>query len=304
MSNRNVGFIGHDHDAVFGMTTHCPVLCPEIMGLFSKISGAQHFVDATFGRGGHTVALLESNPHCSITAIDRDPQAIAHGHVLADQYAGRLTMIQGRFSNIAQWFPPESLAGVLFDFGVSSPQLDQPERGFSFMHNGPLDMRMEWTGPSAADLVNRMREDDLANLIFQYGEEHSSRKIAKAIVMQRLKHPFETTDQLSQLIQKIMPRRGKQHPATQTFQALRIAVNQELQEIESVLPVIPGLLQPGGVMAVMAFHSLEDRIVKRFFKTSQQFAEKTKKPWRAQRSEVLSNPRSRSACLRYGVMAS
>jgi 16S rRNA (cytosine1402-N4)-methyltransferase len=285
------------------MRTHCPVLCDEIIQLLSHRPGSQHFVDATFGRGGHTTALLESNPHCSVTAIDRDPEAIAHGQALAQQYPGRLTMIQGRFSNIAQWFAPVSLSGILFDFGVSSPQLDQPQRGFSFMHDGPLDMRMEWAGESAADLVNRMREEDLANLIFQYGEERSSRKIAKAIVIQRLKTPFQTTDQLSQLIQKIMPRRGKQHPATKTFQALRMAVNQELQEIESVLPVIPALLQPGGIMAVMAFHSLEDRIVKQFFKATQEFAEKTKKPVRAQRSEVLSNPRSRSASLRYGIMA-
>ena len=213
-------------------------------------------------------------------------------------------MIQSRFSNMDQCFEIGSLSGILFDFGVSSPQLDTAERGFSFMRDGPLDMRMEKIGQSAADLVNGMDEQDLANLIFQYGEERASRRIAKAIVEARSKLPFTRTEPLSALIQSLIPRRGKQHPATKTFQALRIAVNQEMDEIEAVLPRATSLLKPGGCIIAMSFHSLEDRIAKYFFKTSDAFVQKTKKPIRAQRSEVLTNPRSRSACLRYGVRSS
>ncbi|MBM3631536.1 MAG: 16S rRNA (cytosine(1402)-N(4))-methyltransferase RsmH [Alphaproteobacteria bacterium] len=286
------------------MTAHWPVLCQEIVQLFSNQTGPLHFVDATFGRGGHTQALLQGIDGARVTAIDRDPDAIAYGHHLVSIYGDRLRMVQSRFSDVQEVFKEERVAGVLFDFGVSSPQLDTPERGFSFMHDGPLDMRMEKAGESAADLVNNLPEHALADLIFKYGEERASRRIAKAIVQFRSKTPFETTEQLSTVVQSVLPRRGKQHPATKTFQALRIAVNQEIDEIEMVLPRVLPLLQPGGCMIVMSFHSLEDRIVKNFFKTSDAFSEKTKKPIRAQRAEVCANPRSRSACLRYGVRAS
>jgi 16S rRNA (cytosine1402-N4)-methyltransferase len=277
-------------------------MCQEILALFAARPGPLHFVDATFGRGGHTCALLDTVADCRVTAIDCDPQAIAHGETLVARYGNRLSLISGRFSAMDTWIQPHSVSGILFDFGVSSPQLDQPERGFSFMHDGPLDMRMGNFGPSAADLVNHMGESDLANVIFEYGQEHASRKIARGIVRTRSLTPFATTAQLSNLIQKIMPRRGKQHPATKTFQALRIAVNGELDEIKAVLPKVSTLLQPGGALALISFHSLEDRLVKTFFKESQIFAQKTKKPMRASREEVLGNPRARSACLRYGIM--
>lgn len=286
------------------MTAHWPVMCQEIVRLLSSQPGKPHFVDATFGRGGHTKSLLDAIPECRITAIDRDPEAIAYGNTLVLDYGDRLRMIQSRFSCINQWIEPGSVAGIFFDFGVSSPQLDQGERGFSFMNDGPLDMRMECSGESAADLVNYMGEEDLANLIFKYGEERASRRIAKAIVQARKQSPLTRTNQLSALIEKVTPRRGKQHPATKTFQALRIAVNQEMDEIEAVLPMAARVLQPGGCMVVMAFHSLEDRPVKHFFKDSIQFSEKTKKPIRPTAEEVRSNPRSRSACLRYGVKSS
>lgn len=286
------------------MTAHWPVMSQEIIQLFLNQTESPHFVDATFGRGGHTQALLQAFSTARVTAIDRDPDAIAYGQSLVSVYGDRLRMIQSRFSDLPRWFQNGSVSGVLFDFGVSSPQLDTAERGFSFMHDGPLDMRMEKTGESAADLVNGMGERELADLIFEYGEERASRRIAKAIIQFRSKMLFSRTEQLSTVIQSVIPRRGKLHPATKTFQALRIAVNQEIHEIEMVLPRAVSVLKPGGCMVVMAFHSLEDRIVKNFFKTSDVFSEKTKKPIRAQRTEVCANPRSRSACLRYGVCAS
>jgi 16S rRNA (cytosine1402-N4)-methyltransferase len=286
-----------------GTQIHKPVMCQEILDLFSARPGPLHFVDATFGRGGHTCALLDAMPDCRVTAIDCDPQAIVYGAELVTAYGDRLSLVCGRFSSIHEWVAPHSVAGIVFDFGVSSPQLDQAQRGFSFMNDGPLDMRMGNDGPCAADLVNHMREQDLANVIFEYGQEHASRRIARHIIVERAKAPITTTGQLSLLIQKIMPRRGKQHPATKTFQALRIAVNKELDEIQSVLPQVSTLLQPGGIAALIAFHSLEDRLVKTFFKESQSFAQKTKKPIRPGREEVLANPRARSACLRYGIVA-
>jgi len=285
------------------MSPHWPVMCQEIVQLLSNRSEKSHFIDATFGRGGHTQAVLDAMPECRVTALDRDPEAVAYGQNLALRYGDRLRVIHTRFSSVHQWVEPGSVTGILFDFGVSSPQLDNADRGFSFMRDGPLDMRMECEGESAADLVNHMSESDLANLIFEYGQEHASRRIAKAIVRARGQQPLHRTEQLSAVIEKVMPRRGKQHPATKTFQALRIAVNQEMEEIETVLPMALSLLQPGGCMAVMSFHSLEDRIVKQFFKQSDQFSDKTKKPIRPLVEEIRSNPRSRSACLRYGVRA-
>ncbi len=281
--------------------THIPVMCKEILFLLKDQGTEPCFLDATFGRGGHSKALLDHFPQCSVTALDRDLEAVqfAGQHM---NYGNRFKIIQERFSQIDSLFSCDSFSAILIDLGVSSPQLDQPERGFSFMREGPLDMRMNKNDPiCAADIVNQWREDDLRNLFFQYGEERWSRRIARAIIEQRVKNPMTTTRQLSDLIQAQVPRRSKNHPATRVFQALRIAVNQELDELHLVLPMATKALKPGGVLIVMSFHSLEDRVVKNFLKHSSCFETRSKKPLRPLDQEIQENPRSRSACLRYGV---
>ena len=240
----------------------------------SRRATAAIYLDATFGGGGYAEAILAA-ASCTLFAIDRDPDAIARGAPLAARFAGRLHLLHGRFGELlAEAAGPDgwlaahgvgALDGVVFDLGVSSFQLDDPARGFSFRADGPLDMRMDRAGPTAADLVNRLSERDLADLLHELGEERAARRIARAIVAARAVAPIETTGRLAGIIRGVLPPdRSGIDPATRSFQALRIRVNDELGEIERGLAAAAALLAPGGRLVVVSFHSLEDRLVKRF----------------------------------------
>ena len=249
---------------------HVPVLLNEVLEALAPRDGAI-YVDATFGAGGYSRAILEA-ADCAVWGLDRDPEAIAEGRALAEGYAGRLTLVEGRFSEMDRLVTARPIDGVALDLGVSSMQLDRPERGFSFRADGPLDMRMGGSGPSAADLVNDSPEAELADIIYRYGEERRSRRIARAIVEARGTGRIERTLQLAEIVRAAVkaaakPRGETIHPATRTFQALRIAVNDELAEIDAGLAAAERLLAPGGRLAVVAFHSLEDRKVKSFLRT-------------------------------------
>ncbi len=249
---------------------HVPVLLNEVLEALAPRDGAI-YVDATFGAGGYSRAILEA-ADCAVWGLDRDPEAIAEGRPLAEGYAGRLTLVEGRFSEMDDLVTARPIDGVALDLGVSSMQLDRPERGFSFRADGPLDMRMGGSGPSAADLVNGCPEAELADIIYRYGEERRSRRIARAIVEARRSERIERTLQLAEIVRAAVkpqakPRGETIHPATRTFQALRIAVNDELAEIDAGLAAAERLLAPGGRLAVVAFHSLEDRKVKSFLRT-------------------------------------
>ena len=249
---------------------HVPVLLKEVLEALAPRDGAI-YVDATFGAGGYSRAILEA-ADCAVWGLDRDPGAIADGRTLAEDYAGRLTLVEGRFSEMDHLVPARPIDGVALDLGVSSMQLDRPERGFSFRADGPLDMRMGGSGPSAADLVNETPEAGLADIIYRYGEERRSRRIARAIVEARGAGRIERTLQLAEIVRAAVrpqakPRGETIHPATRTFQALRIAVNDELAEVDAGLAAAERLLAPGGRLAVVAFHSLEDRKVKSFLRT-------------------------------------
>ncbi len=297
---------------------HIPVLMHEVIeGLNLQKDGV--YVDATFGRGGYSKAMLEA-ADCKVIGIDRDPDAVAVGKEFEIQYPNRFKILQGPFSQIKSLLNDAGIHqvdGIAFDLGVSSPQLDNAERGFSFRNDGPLDMRMSKDGPSAADLVNTMGEEELANIIFQYGEERSSRKIAKAIVLDRKTTQFTRTLELAQLIERILPRRDETHPATKTFQALRIAVNGELDELKQGLEASEDLLAEKGRLAVVTFHSLEDRIVKNYLRdkagkvsrgsrhmpdisapVKSVFTLVNSKAIAPTQQETKSNPRARSAKLR------
>jgi len=248
-----------------GEARHVPVLLAEVLAALAPKPG-ETIVDGTFGAGGYTRAILDAG--AEVIAIDRDPTAIAAGAPLVASSAGRLMLAEGEFSgldDIAQSRGREAVDGVVLDIGVSSMQLDQAERGFSFRFDGPLDMRMAMSGESAADLVARLDETALANLIYTYGEERLSRHIAKAIVRERVEAPIATTKRLADIVAKVVRSKpGDIHPATRTFQALRIAVNDELGELETALEAAERVLKPGGRLVVVTFHSLEDRIVKQF----------------------------------------
>ena len=248
-----------------GEARHVPVLLAEVLAALAPKAG-ETIVDGTFGAGGYTRAILDAG--AEVIAIDRDPTAIAAGAQLVASSAGRLMLAEGEFSgldDIAQSRGRETVDGVVLDIGVSSMQLDQAERGFSFRFDGPLDMRMAMSGESAADLVARLDETALANLIYTYGEERLSRHIAKAIVRERAEAPITTTKRLADIVAKVVRSKpGDIHPATRTFQALRIAVNDELGELETALEAAERVLKPGGRLVVVTFHSLEDRIVKQF----------------------------------------
>ena len=302
------------------MTAHTPVLLDEVLdGLAVKASG--HYCDGTFGRGGHSAAILgRLGPAGRLCAIDRDPEAIAAGR---ERFAGdaRLTLVRGSFGRLEERVRAAGLEGglqgVLLDLGVSSPQLDEARRGFSFMQDGPLDMRMDnESGISAAQWLARATEREIADVLFRLGEEKFSRRIARAVVAARAVTPITTTRQLAEIVAAAVPTRepGK-HPATRTFQALRIHVNRELEEIEAALPQAVGLLAPGGRLCVISFHSLEDRLVKRFMRREAQgdpvYAGLPNVPPHARPrlklvggavmprdEEVAANPRSRSAVLR------
>ena len=247
---------------------HLPVMLSQVLASLEPRAGGI-YLDGTFGGGGYTRAILEQAP-CTVWAIDRDPDAIARGHEIAGQLGqDRLQLVEGGFGDMVALLAErgvEQLDGVVLDLGVSSFQIDEAERGFSFRHDGPLDMRMSRHGQSAADLVATLGETELADIIYRYGEERLSRRIARAIVTARALQPIETTLQLASIIRAVMPpdRTGRIDPATRSFQALRIYVNDELGEIQRGLEAAAFLLAPGGRLVVVSFHSLEDRIVKRF----------------------------------------
>ncbi|MEK9610355.1 MAG: 16S rRNA (cytosine(1402)-N(4))-methyltransferase RsmH [Alphaproteobacteria bacterium] len=252
---------------------HQSVLLREVVAALSPTDDAI-YLDATFGNGGYSRALLEA-AGCKVIAIDRDPDAIQRGQPMLAEFAGRFSLVEGCFSQMAGLLDPEvRLAGAAFDLGVCSTQLDQPERGFSFRTDGPLDMRMSKSGDSAADVVMQADERMLAQILWDYGEEKASRRIARAIVSARRDEPITTTSQLAAIIHAVMPakRPGQIDPATRSFQALRIYINRELDELTDGLAAVEAMLEPGGILAVVSFHSLEDRIVKRFLTARSQAA--------------------------------
>lgn len=293
---------------------HIPVLLRPILQLCAPIEGL--WVDGTFGAGGYSRGLLAAGAR--VIGIDRDPLAHEMAAPWAGQYPG-LRLELGTFSDLDA-IAGEKVDGVVLDLGVSSMQLDLAERGFSFQKDGPLDMRMSQEGPSAADLVNCASEEYLADILFHFGEERAARRMARAIVEARAKAPFETTLQLAEVIARCLPRPkpGQSHPATRAFQGLRIAVNAEFDQLAQGLAAAERALKPGGLLAVVTFHSLEDRVVKRFFQqasgqeananryapaTTQavaRFTPLTKKPVEADEAELAENPRARSARLRIG----
>lgn len=275
---------------------HIPVLSQEVIeGLALRAGG--HYLDATVGGGGHSRLILEALPDVWVMALDQDEQAIAAAQLKLTDFGDR---VQFHATNFADYDPGDQLFdGILADLGVSSAQFDIPERGFSFRHEAALDMRMDQRQElTAADLINTWEEVKIADVIYRYGEERLSRQIARRIVERR---PFETTTGLSDTIFHAVPRSyryGRIHPATRTFQALRIAVNRELQVLETFLSKAPHWLKPGGRLVIISFHSLEDRIVKHTLKESPDLKVLTKKPIIAGEEELKVNGRSRSAKLR------
>jgi len=275
---------------------HIPVLSQEVIeGLALRAGG--HYLDATVGGGGHSRLILEAMPDVRVTALDQDEQAIAAAQQKLSEFGDR---VQFHATNFADYDPGDQLFdGILADLGVSSAQFDIPERGFSFRHEAALDMRMDQRQDlTAADLINTWEEVKIADVIYRYGEERLSRQIARRIVERR---PFETTTALSDTIFHAVPRSyryGRIHPATRTFQALRIAVNRELQVLETFLGKAPPWLKPGGRLVIISFHSLEDRIVKHTLRESEELKVLTKKPIIAGEEELKVNGRSRSAKLR------
>ena len=278
-----------------GEAEHDPVMVREVIGF---LGGRGTVVDMTLGAGGHAEALLTAGVD-RLVGVDRDPSALALASERLVGFGDRFRPIAARFSEIDEEAVEGVVDGILYDLGVSSMQLDRAERGFSFREEGPLDMRMGDEGPTAADLVNGLPEGELADLIFQYGQEPKSRRIAGAIVRARSRSQIETTDQLTGIVVGAVGRRpGGPHPARRTFQALRIAVNRELEELAASLPQAVDLLAPGGRVVVIAYHSLEDRVAKRTFREDDRLAILTKKPLQPSEDEVRQNPRARSAKLR------
>lgn len=300
---------------------HIPVLLDQVVDLAFP-EGGQMFADVTFGLGGHTKALLERYPTIRrVVAIDRDMDILRRSEKTAPD--ARITRFHGRSTELCDILGELGIAsvdGILADLGVSSPQFDESDRGFSFTRDGPLDMRMDRSsgGTTAADLVNTAPEFELSRIFHEYGEERHSRRIASAIAKRRETNPFATTAELAKFIEAVAPARGYGaiHPATRVFQALRIAVNDELAELERFLPIALSVLAPGGRLAVISFHSLEDRIVKTFFAGQQKGCTcppkfpvcvcgkrstieiLTRKPVTADEAETAANPRARSAKLR------
>ena len=299
---------------------HVPVLAREVVDALQPRDGGR-YLDGTFGAGGYATAMLD-RADCQVIAIDRDPDAIAAGQALAERYAPRLRLIEGRFGDMAELLAAEGVEdvdGVALDLGVSSMQFDQADRGFSFRASGPLDMRMDRNGQSAADLVNEADESELADIIWRYGEERKSRRVARAIVEARKHKRIETTGELADIVRRAVGPKGRDEsdPATRTFQALRIAVNDELGELERGLAAAEQVLAPGGRLAVVSFHSLEDRAVKEFVRAragrtpgpsrhappraqdrAATLGDLTRKPVLPSAAEIAKNPRARSARLR------
>lgn len=243
---------------------HVPVLFRPLVAAVAPVSGV--WIDGTFGAGGYSRGLLAAGAE-RVIGIDRDPLVFQMAAAWKDDYAGKLELVEDTFSNLDAHAPEAGVDGVVLDLGVSSMQLDLAERGFSFMREGPLDMRMSQKGQSAADLVNTADEAELADIIHYYGEERAARRIARTIVKERAIQPLQTTLDLAKLVESCLPRPkfGQSHPATRTFQAIRIAVNDEFGELVAGLEAAERALKPGGRLAVVSFHSLEDRVVKRFF---------------------------------------
>lgn len=305
---------GSNADAGGGPARHIPVLLDEVLAALVPAEG-ETIVDGTFGAGGYTRAILARG--AGVVAIDRDPDAIAAGRELEARSAGRLRLVQAPFSELDRHV--ELVDGVVLDIGVSSMQLDQAERGFSFRADGPLDMRMAQSGPSAADVVNRFKAGDLARIFGFLGEERHAGRIARMIEKRRQSRPFTRTLELADAIETFIGRNPKDkiHPATRVFQALRIFVNDELGELAQALLAAERALKPGGRLAVVTFHSLEDRIVKRFIadrssrqggsrylpetRAEPQTFERAAKPVGPSDAEVAANPRARSAKLRSAV---
>jgi 16S rRNA (cytosine1402-N4)-methyltransferase len=295
---------------------HIPVLLRPLLKAVASVTGV--WLDGTFGAGGYTRGLLEAGAD-KVIAVDRDPLAFQMAASWADAYGDRIQMVEGVFSRMDEY--GQDLDGVVLDLGVSSMQLDMAERGFSFMKDGPLDMRMSQSGPSAADIVNTADEGVIADILFNYGEERASRRIARSIVKARTTAPITTTLELARLIEGCLPRSkpGQSHPATRSFQALRIAVNDEYRELAEGLAAAERALKPGGKLAVVTFHSIEDRMVKRFLQarsgtagranryapleaeTVAQFSQTTRKAIGPDDQELAENPRSRSAKLRVAI---
>jgi 16S rRNA (cytosine1402-N4)-methyltransferase len=268
------------------------------------LAGKALVVDATVGSGGHAEALLEAGVG-GVVGVDRDPAALEDASSRLERFGARFRAVRARFSQLEDATVGAGIreaGGVLYDLGVSSMQLDRPTRGFGYRSPGPLDMRMGQDSdgePSAEGVVNTYSEEELARVIFEYGEERFSRRIARAIVRARSRGPIATTDQLAAIVAGAVPkRRGSAHPARRTFQALRIEINQELEELAASLPQAVSLLEPAGRLVAISYHSLEDRIVKRFLVDQSELAVLTRKPVRPTEEELRENPRARSARLR------
>ncbi|MCJ8148580.1 MULTISPECIES: 16S rRNA (cytosine(1402)-N(4))-methyltransferase RsmH [Shinella] len=311
---------GGSLEADGGPVRHIPVLLSEVIEALAPKPG-QTILDGTFGAGGYTSAILAEG--ANVIGLDRDPNAIAGGQQLVNASGGRLTLIHSRFSDLAEHAPAGGLDGIVLDIGVSSMQIDEAERGFSFQKNGPLDMRMSASGVSAADVVNRAKVSDLIRIFGFLGEEKQAGRIARAIERERAKEPFTTTRQLANLIELTTPRKAKDkiHPATRVFQALRVFVNDELGELAQALLAAERALKPGGRLVIVSFHSLEDRIVKKFFQDragkaagsrhlpevhdrAATFTPVGRPMVAASDAESVVNPRARSAKLRAGERTS
>ena len=284
------------------MFTHIPVLLQQVREHIQPEPN-KHYIDGTVGQGGHAEDILEhSLPDVRLLAFDRDARNLAVAQSRLAKYGDAVVFIRDSFANVRSHAYAHKFThvdGILLDLGFSSAHVDEPERGFSFQQDGPLDMRYDTSqGETAADVVNTWEEDELAKIFRVYGEEPKARDIAEAIVSVRKQEKFTRTLQLAHMIESVVPRRGKTHPATKVFQALRIAVNTELDELERALPDMVDLLKPGGRLLIISFHSLEDRIVKRFFKEHPDLELVNKKVIVADQEEVKENPRARSAKLR------
>ena len=304
---------------------HHPVMLPQIISALAPRDG-DHIIDATFGNGGYSREIL-NQANCCVAGIDRDPDAISRAQAQMQDFGEKFTILEGSFSEMERLIANTLFNrpdGIVFDLGVCSTQLDEAERGFSFKSDGPLDMRMSKAGESAADIVNSMPEKELADIIFIYGDERASRRIARAISVKREEAPLLRTSELAQIVRKVLPRakKGQSDPATRTFQALRIYVNNEIDELCDALLASERILPEGGILAVVSFHSLEDRIIKRFFSqragyaaqpsrhqpfqpdTEPTFRLLPRKPILPEISEIETNPRARSAKLRVGIRTS